>query len=72
MENNRIVKSIEVFRKIVGTRGTLHEKMYRIKDSKVKDLPEVDEIKRRLQECRDELYKNSHKFGIGMMLVSLL
>ena len=51
VENNRIVKSIEVFRKIVGTRGTLHAKMYRIKDSKVKDLPEVDEIKRRLQEC---------------------
>ena len=50
-ENNRIVKHIEVFRKIGATRGTLHAKMGTIKDSKVKDLPEADEIKRRWQKC---------------------
>ena len=71
-ENNRIVKCIEVFRKIGATRGTLHEKMGTIKDSKVKDLPEADEIKRRWQKCRDELYKNGKKFGIGMMFGLLL
>ena len=50
-ENNRIVKSIEVFRKIGAPRGTVHAKMGTIKESKVKDLPEEDEIKRRWQEC---------------------
>ena len=46
-ENNRILRSIEIFRKIGATRGTLNAKMGTIKDSKVKDLPEADEIKRR-------------------------
>ena len=59
-ENNRIVKSTELFRKIGATRGTLHANLGTIKDSKVKDLPEADEIKKRWQECR-ELYKDCHK-----------
>ena len=71
-ENNRIVKSTELFRKIGATRGTLHAKLGTTKDSKVKDLPEADEIKRRWQKCRDELYKNGKKFGIGMMFGLLL
>ena len=50
-ETNRIVESIELFRKIGAIRRTLHAKMGTIKDSKVKDLPEADEIKRRWQEC---------------------
>ena len=50
-ENSIIVKSIGLFRKIGATRGTLHGNMGTIKDSKVKDLPEADEIKRRWQEC---------------------
>ena len=45
-ENNRILRSIEIFRKIGATRGTLKAKMGTIKESKVKDLPEADEIKR--------------------------
>ena len=32
-----------------------------IKDIKVKDLTEADEIKKRWQECTEELYKNHHK-----------
>ena len=32
-----------------------------IKDRKVKDLTEADEIKKRWQECTEELYKNGHK-----------
>ena len=32
-----------------------------ITDRKVKDLTEADEIKKRWQECTEELYKNSHK-----------
>ena len=46
-ENNRIVKIINHFRKIGATRGTLHAKMGTIKDRKVKDLTEADEIKKR-------------------------
>ena len=32
-----------------------------IKDRNVKDLIEADEIKKRWQECTEELYKNGHK-----------
>ena len=31
-----------------------------IKDRKVKDLTEADEINKRQQECTEELYKNGH------------
>ena len=31
-----------------------------IKDRKVKDLTEADEIKKKWQECTEELYKNCH------------
>ena len=60
-ENNRIVRSIDCFRKIGATRGTLHARMGTIKDRKFKDLTEADEIKKRWQEHTDELYKNGHK-----------
>ena len=60
-EKDRIVKSIDLFKKSGDTRGTLHAKMGTIKDRKVKDLTEADEIKKRWQECTEELYKNSHK-----------
>ena len=54
-ENNRIVKSIELFRKIGVTRGTLHAKMGTIKDSKVKDLLEADKSKWRWHESQEDL-----------------
>ena len=50
-EKDRIVKSIDLFKKSGDTRGTLHAKMGTIKDRKVKDLTEADEIKKRWQEC---------------------
>ena len=59
-ENNRIVKSIDLFKQSGDTRGTLHAKMGTIKGRKVKDLTEADEIKKRWQECTEELCKNSH------------
>ena len=59
-EKDRIVKSIDLFKKSGDTRGTLHAKMGTIKDRKVKDLTEADEIKKRWQECTEELYKNGH------------
>ena len=46
-KKDRIVKSIDLFKKSGDTRGTLHAKMGTIKDRKVKDLTEADEIKKR-------------------------
>jgi len=59
-ENNKIVKIIDLFKKSGDTRGKLYAKMGTIKDIKVKDLTEADEIKKRWQECTEELYKNGH------------
>ena len=56
-EKNRIVKSIDLFKKSGDTRGTLYAKMGTIKERKVKDLTEADEIKKRWQEYTEELYK---------------
>ena len=59
-ENNIIVKSIDLFKKSGDARETLHANMGTIKDRKVKDLTEADEIKKKWQECTEELYKNCH------------
>ena len=59
-EKNRIVKSIDLFKKSGDTRGTLHAKIGTTKDRKVRDLTEAEEIKKRWQECTEELYKNVH------------
>ena len=59
-ENKRIVKSINLFKKSGDTRGTLHAKMGTVKERKVKYLTEGDEIKKKWQECIEELYKNVH------------
>ena len=55
LEENRILKSIDLFKNSGDTRGTLHAKIGTIKDRKVKDLTEADEIKKRWQECTEEL-----------------
>ena len=47
--------------KIGATRGRFHPRKGTIKDRKVKDLTEANEIKKRWQECTEELYKNGHK-----------
>ena len=46
-KKNRIVKSIDLFRKIGDTIGLLHPKMATIKERKVQDLTETDKIKKR-------------------------
>ena len=40
-------KTRELFKKIRDNKGTFHAKMGTIKDRKVKDLTEADEIKKR-------------------------
>ena len=43
-------KTRDVFKKIRDTRGTFNAKMGSIKDRNGIDLPEVEDIKKRLQE----------------------
>ena len=49
-------KTINLFKKIGGSKGTFHAKMGSIKDRNAKDLPEAEDIKKRWQE-HTELYK---------------
>ena len=55
--NNRIGKARDVFKKIEDIRGTFHSKMVTIKNRNYKDHTEAEEIKKRCQECAEELYK---------------
>ena len=56
-ENNRIGKTRDFFKKIRATKGTFHAKMGSIKDRNDMDLTEAEDIKQRLQEYTEELYK---------------
>ena len=56
-ENNRIGKTRDLFKKIRDTKGTFHAKMGTIKDRNGMDLTETDNIKKRWQECTEELYQ---------------
>ena len=56
-EKNRIVKSIDLFKKSGDTRRTLHAKMGTIKERKVKDLTEAEDIKKTWQEYTGKQYK---------------
>ena len=48
-------KTRNLFKKIEGTKGTLHKKMGMIKDRNDKDLTKAEEVKG--QEYTEELYK---------------
>ena len=49
-------KVSDLFKKIRDTKGTLHAKMYTIKDRNGMDLTEAEDIKK-WQEYTEELYK---------------
>ena len=57
-ENNRMEKTRDLFKKNRDTTGTFHAKMGSIKDKNGMDLTEAEDIKKRLQEYTEELYKN--------------
>ena len=59
-ENNRIGKSRDLFKKIRDTKGTFHAKMGMIKGINGMDLTEAEDIRKRWQEYREELYKDLH------------
>ena len=56
-ENNRMGKTRDIFKKIIDSMGTFHAKMGSIKDRKGMGLTEAEDIKKRLQENTEELYK---------------
>ena len=47
----------DLFKKITDTKGKLHSKIGTIKDRNGMDLTEAEDIKKRWQEYREELYK---------------
>ena len=53
-ENNRMGKTRDLFKKIRDTKGTFHAKMSTKKGQK---WYEAEDIKKRWQECTEELYK---------------
>ena len=55
-ENNRMGKTIDLFKKIRNTKGIFHANMSTIKDRNDMDLTEAEDIKKRWQEYT-ELYK---------------
>ena len=50
-------KDRDLFKKNRDTKGTFHAKMGLIKDRNGMDLTEVEDIKKRLQEYTEDLYK---------------
>ena len=50
-------KTRDLFKKIRDTKGTFHAKMGTIKDRNDTNLTEAEDIKKRLQEYTEELYK---------------
>ena len=56
-ENNRMGKTRDLFKKILDAKGTFHAKVGSIKDRNDMDLTEAEDIKKRWQECTEELYK---------------
>ena len=56
-ENNRMGKTRDLFRKTRDTKGTFYAKMGLIKDRNGMDLTEAEDIKKKWQECTEELHK---------------
>ena len=50
-------KTRDVFKKSIDTKETFQAKMASIKDRNGMDLTEAEDIKKRWQECMEELYK---------------
>ena len=56
-ENNRMGKTIDLFKKLRDTKGIFHAKMGSIKARNGMDLKEAEDIKKRWQEYTEELCK---------------
>ena len=56
-ENNRMGKTRDLFKKSRNTKGRFHTKMGSIKDRHGMDPTETEDMKKRWQEYKEELYK---------------
>ena len=56
-ENKKIGKTRDLFKKTRDTKGIFHTKMGSIKDRNGMDLAEAEDVKKRWQEYKKELYK---------------
>ena len=56
-ENNRMGKTIDLFKKIRDTKGSFHAKTGTIMDRNGMDLTETEDIKKTWQAYTEELYK---------------
>ena len=56
-EKNRMGKTRDLFKKIRDTKGIFHARIGSIKDRNGMDLTEAEDIKKRWQEYKEELYK---------------
>ena len=56
-EKNRMGKTRDLFKKIRDTKGTFHAKTGLIQDRNGLDLRKEEDIKKRWQECMEELYR---------------
>ena len=56
-ENNRMGKTRDFFKKIRDTKRTFHAKLGTTKDRNGMDLTEAPDIKKKWQECTEELYR---------------
>ena len=60
-ENNRMGKTIDLFKKISDNKGIFYAKMGTIKGRNGMDLTEAEDCKKRWQEYTEELYKKDLK-----------
>ena len=70
-DNKKMEKTRDLFKKIRDTKGTFHIKMGTIKDRNGMDLTEAEDIKKKWQEYREELYKKIFTTQVIMMGCSL-
>ena len=67
-ENNRMGKTRDFFKKIRDTKRTFHAKLGTTKDRNGMDLTEAPDIKKKWQECTEELYKRIFMTQITTMV----
>ena len=70
-ENKRVGKTRDLFKKFRDTKGIFHAKMGSIRDRNGMDLTEAEDMKKRWQECPEELYKKIFMTQITTMVLSL-
>ena len=68
IEENRMGKTRDVFKKIRDTKRTFHTKMGTIKDRNATGLTEAEDIKKRWQEYTEEQYRKDLQAQIITMV----